>query len=312
MAVIRVEKIKGYTVMSNFHLQDANLSLKAKGLLSVILSLPEDWNYSVRGLAKICKEGAGAVNAALNELESAGYMVRNQLRANGGTFGKIEYVIYEQPQTVAAGNSPCIENPHTENPHTEKPYTEKPDTEKPCADFPAQEITNKQNTQEEITNKPSTYSSPYNPPTQKERRDEGKARGALSREERERLKSDLVDRFQPEQLKKERPEQEKDIDCFLEVAYRVACSGKRVQYIGDDEISTEEIKAVLMSFDKELFEGVLEAWKANKAGVKNPRKYMLAMLYNAPLNQYLPKEAENKSAAKVIDLDALRALADRI
>lgn len=74
MAVFRVEKNRNYTVMSNVHLKDKGISLKAKGLLSVILSLPEDWNYTTRGLAAICKEGVDSIGAALRELESAGYL----------------------------------------------------------------------------------------------------------------------------------------------------------------------------------------------------------------------------------------------
>ena len=80
MAVYRVERTRDYTVMCNYHLKDKALSLKAKGLLSMMLSMPEEWNYSTRGLAAICKEGVEAVGNALKELEKAGYMVRRQLR----------------------------------------------------------------------------------------------------------------------------------------------------------------------------------------------------------------------------------------
>ena len=84
MAVFRIERTRDYTVMSNHHLRNANLSLKAKGLLSMMLSLPEDWNYTTRGLAKICKEGVDAIGAALRELEGAGYIVRHQRRDKSG------------------------------------------------------------------------------------------------------------------------------------------------------------------------------------------------------------------------------------
>ena len=98
MAVFRIERTRDYTVMSNHHLRNANLSLKAKGLLSMMLSLPEDWNYTTRGLAKICKEGVDAIGAALRELETAGYIVRHKLRDRQGRISDTEYVIYEQPQ----------------------------------------------------------------------------------------------------------------------------------------------------------------------------------------------------------------------
>ena len=84
MAVFRVEKTRDYTVMSNHHLKDRSLSLKSKGLLSMMLSLPDEWNYTTRGLAAICKEGVDAIGAALKEMESAGYLVRNRLRNDKG------------------------------------------------------------------------------------------------------------------------------------------------------------------------------------------------------------------------------------
>ena len=112
MAVFRIERTRDYTVMSNHHLRNANLSLKANGLLSMMLSLPEDWNYTTRGLAKICKEGVDAIGAALRELEAAGYIVRHKLRDRQGRISDTEYVIYEQPQ---------LRKPDTDSPDTEKP-----------------------------------------------------------------------------------------------------------------------------------------------------------------------------------------------
>lgn len=84
MAVFRVEKNHNYTVMSNYHLRDTALTLKAIGLLSKMLSLTDEWDYTTRGLAAICKEGVDAIGAALKELESHGYLVRRQLRDSRG------------------------------------------------------------------------------------------------------------------------------------------------------------------------------------------------------------------------------------
>ena len=80
MAVFRVEKNHNYTVMSNYHLRDTGLTLKAIGLLSKMLSLTDEWDYTTRGLAAICKEGVDAIGAALKELEVRGYLVRRQIR----------------------------------------------------------------------------------------------------------------------------------------------------------------------------------------------------------------------------------------
>lgn len=125
MAVIRVEKQKNYTVMSNYHLQDGNLSLKAKGLLSMMLSLPEDWVYSVEGLVSLCKEGRDAVRSALTEMEDAGYMVRGRARDEQGKLREAEYVIYETPQT-APETGPDMPEPTPEEPTSENRTLENP------------------------------------------------------------------------------------------------------------------------------------------------------------------------------------------
>ena len=121
---------------------DANLSLKAKGLLSMMLSLPEDWNYTTRGLAAICKEGVDAIGGALRELETAGYIVRHQLRDRQGRISDTEYVIYEQPQP---------KNPDTPQPDTASPDTENPDMVKPDTEKPAELNIEKSNTEKTIT-----------------------------------------------------------------------------------------------------------------------------------------------------------------
>ena len=115
MAVFRIEKTRDHTVMSNHHLRNAGLSLKSKGLFSMMLSLPEDWNYTTRGLAKICKEGTDCVGFALKELERAGYIVRNRLRDRKGKIVDVEYVVYEMPHPPDTGQS-CENDPETISP----------------------------------------------------------------------------------------------------------------------------------------------------------------------------------------------------
>ena len=117
MSVFRVEKNKGYTVMSNHHLRNKALSLKAKGLLSQMLSLPEDWDYTLAGLAKINKEKIDAIRAAIRELEDAGYIARVRQRDEKGRLRGTDYIIYEYPQAAEDSKSeePILENPTLEN-----------------------------------------------------------------------------------------------------------------------------------------------------------------------------------------------------
>lgn len=104
MAVFRIEKTRDYTVMSNHHLRDKSLSLKAKGLLSLMLSLPEEWDYTTKGLARICKDGVDSICAGVRELEKHGYVIRQRVRNPNGQLGAIEYTILEQPRPPEQGN----------------------------------------------------------------------------------------------------------------------------------------------------------------------------------------------------------------
>jgi hypothetical protein len=133
MAVFRVERNKGYTVMSNHHLRNKELSLKAKGLLSQMLSLPEDWDYTLAGLSHINRESIDAIRTAVWELEKAGYITRRQGRDGKGKMTAIEYTIYELPQT-----SPVLENPTLENLTPDKPILENPIPGYPTTENPMQ------------------------------------------------------------------------------------------------------------------------------------------------------------------------------
>lgn len=144
MAVCRVEKNKNYTTMSNYHLRDPNLSNKARGLLSTMLSLPDNWDYTTRGLAKICKDGVDGITAQLKELEQYGYLIRHRIRDTGGRIVDMEYIIYERP--------------HTASPDTEKPYMVKPDMALPRPETPAQINIDKRSTDESNTDLSNIHS----------------------------------------------------------------------------------------------------------------------------------------------------------
>lgn len=128
MAVFRVEKTRDYTVMANHHLRNTELSLKAKCLLSLMLSLPEEWDYTTKGLARICKDGVDSICAGVRELEDHGYVVRERIRNPNGQLGAIEYTILEQPRT----SEPKRENPVQANPALDYPVLGKPEQENPA------------------------------------------------------------------------------------------------------------------------------------------------------------------------------------
>lgn len=146
MAYFRVNKNRDYTVMSNHHLRDRNLSLRAIGLLSKMLSLPDDWDYSVPGLVAICQESKNIIQGALKELEKNGYLVRTMTRDSSGHIG-YNYDVYEQPQHTL---------PRPEKPFTVEPCTVSPSTVEPCTEKQPQLNTNRLNTKELNTERVNT------------------------------------------------------------------------------------------------------------------------------------------------------------
>ena len=137
MAVFRIEKTRDYTVMSNHHLRDKSLSLKAKGLLSLMLSLPEEWDYTTKGLARICKDGVDSICAGVRELEEHGYVIRQRVRDPNGQLGAIEYTILEQPRPPGPGK------PEREDPVLDDPEQAHPVLEGPGQGDPARSNTNR-------------------------------------------------------------------------------------------------------------------------------------------------------------------------
>ena len=120
MAVFRIEKTNNYTTMSNFHLRDNNITHKARGLLSYMLSLPDDWDYSLAGLVKISKENKSAIRSALNELKEYGYLIIEKIYPNNSKSGRIEYIynIYEKPKKKQDTENQYLEFQYLEN-HTQ-------------------------------------------------------------------------------------------------------------------------------------------------------------------------------------------------
>jgi len=267
MAVFRIERTRDYTVMSNHHLRNANLSLKAKGLLSMMLSLPEDWNYTTRGLAKICKEGVDAIGAALRELEAAGYIVRHKLRDRQGRISDTEYVIYEQPQ---------LRKPDTDSPDTENPYMDKPDTEKP-----AELNIEKSNTQKSITDGSSTDSIPFRE-TAAARPPERKGRDAMSVEEMQEYRELVLENIEYNHLCREFTTYREDLDEIVELIVETVCARRKTTRIAGADFPHEVVRSRFLKLDSSHIEFVMECLHNNTTEVRNIKQYLLTVLFNAP------------------------------
>ena len=272
MAVFRIEKTRDYTVMSNHHLRNAGLSLKSKGLLSMMLSLPEDWNYTTRGLAKICKEGVDAIGGALRELESAGDIVRHQMRDRQGRICDTEYVIYEQPQPKA----PDTPQPDTASPDTENPYLDDPDTEKP-----AELNIEKSKTQKQTTDVSSTDSIPFRefaaarPP-------ERKGRDAMSAEEMQSYRELILENIEYDHLCREFETYREDLDEIVELIVETVCARRKTTRIAGADFPHEVVRSRFLKLDSSHIEFVMECLHNNTTEVRNIKQYLLTVLFNAP------------------------------
>ena len=278
MAVFRIERTRDYTVMSNHHLRDKALSLKSKGLLSMMLSLPEDWNYTTRGLAKICKEGVDAIGGALRELEAAGYIVRHQLRDRQGRISDTEYVIYEQPQPKSPDMPhPDTAGPDTASPDTENPYLDKPDTEKP-----AELNIEKSKTQKSNTQGSSTDSIPFRA-TAAARPPERKGRDSMSMEEMQDYRELILENIEYDHLCREFETYREDLDEIVELIVETVCARRKTTRIAGADFPHEVVRSRFLKLDSSHIEFVMECLHNNTTEVRNMKQYLLTVLFNAPV-----------------------------
>lgn len=265
MAVFRIERTRDYTVMSNHHLKDSGLSLKAKGLLSMMLSLPDEWNYTTRGLAAICKEGVDAIGKTLKELEQAGYIIRRQLRGKDGRISDTEYTIFEKPRKPKK-SAPDTTPPDTENPYMVNPDMEESDAEEPDTDNPAQLNTKKSNTQKSNTDLSSTHSF-FLPAA------DGMTDGLEKKAEiREQIEYDILcqqyDRMQ--------------LDELAEIMLEVAMNRSPTVKIGRDaEYPTGFVQQRFEKITSMHIEKVMDGIRENTTRVWNTKAYLMAALFNS-------------------------------
>ena len=263
MAVFRVERNTGYTVMSNHHLRNKELTLKAKGLLSQMLSLPEDWDYTLAGLSHINREKIDAIREAVKELEKAGYIVRSRERDEKGRLRGADYVIYEQPQPPTS-DLPTLENPTQLN----------------------KDISSKE---QSITDLSSTHSIPFHslnplpyeqdeaatPPERK--RTEAKTNSAI-----EIYREIIKDNIDYDILIQD-PKMDKDrLDEIVEIMLETVCTARKTIRIAGDDYPAELVKSKFMKLNSSHVEFVLDCMRENTTKIRNIKQYLKAVLFNAP------------------------------
>ena len=290
MAVFRVERNTGYTVMSNHHLRNKELTLKAKGLLSQMLSLPEDWDYTLAGLSHINREKIDAIREAVKELEKAGYIVRSRERDEKGRLRGADYVIYEQPQPKEPEAATSSEKPPTSDlPTLENPTLEKPTLEKPTQENPMQLNKDISSKEQSITDLSSTHSIPFQSPhplpfaqgeaaTLPERkRTEAKSNSAVEIY-REIIKDNIEYDHLIQNCKIDADRLNEIVDLMLETV----CTARKTIRIAGDDYPAELVKSKFMKLNSSHIEFVLDCMRENTTKVRNIKQYLKAVLFNAP------------------------------
>ena len=286
MAVFRVERNKGYTVMSNHHLRNKELSLKAKGLLSQMLSLPEDWDYTLKGLSLINREKIDAIREAIKELERAGYIVRSRERDEKGRLRGADYVIFEQPQPPTP-DLPTLENPTLDNPTQEKPTLEKPTLENPTqlnkdiqrTDLPKKEKSN--------TDLSSTHSIPILSPNPSPCREaaappERKGTEAAAQSAVDIYREIIKDNIDYHILKQDMKFDSDRLDEIVDLMLETVCTARKRVRIAGDDYPAELVKSKFMKLDGEHIRFVLDCMRENTTKIRNIKQYLKAALFNAP------------------------------
>ena len=260
MAVYRVNKNRSYTVMANYHLRDKNLSLKAVGLLSKMLSFNDGWQFSTKGLSAICKEGPDAVLAALRELEDHGYLVRHRQRDAKGRKSNTVFEIYEQPQPV----SPHMGNPDVDNPDMENPHMENPHKDKPAQLNTNQVITKQRN------NNPNNYQSIN-------------LDGMDRMDEREQYRELIRDNLEIDIRSQDRHYDLDRVNEIVEIMLDAVCSTSPTIRINGEDMPQPVVKSRFLKLDSGHIDYVLQAMNDCPSDIRNIRAYLLTALYNASL-----------------------------
>ena len=286
MAVFRVEKNKGYTVMSNHHLRNKALSLKAKGLLSQMLSLPEDWDYTLKGLSLINRESVDAIRTAVWELERAGYIRREQDRDAKGKMADMVYTIYEQPVL----DKPVLENPVLENPTSDNPTSDNPASGNPTQLNKEIQRTNLPRKEKLNTDGQSTDSIPFPSLTPAPARNEAaaapperKGTEAKSQSAIEIYRQIIMDNIEYEHLCQHVKGIDREtLDEIVDLLVETVCSARKSIRIAGDDYPAELVKSKFMKLDSSHIEFVFDCLSKNTSEIRNIKKYLLAMLFNAP------------------------------
>ena len=268
--------------MSNHHLRNKELSLKAKGLLSQMLSLPEDWDYTLAGLSYINREKIDAIREAVRELERAGYIQRSRERDEKGRLRGTDYIIYEQPPNL---DLPTLENPTLGNPTLENPTQEKPMLENPMQlnkDIQKTDLPKKEKSNTDLSNNHSIPILSPNPSPLREETAEPERKGTEAADAYSVYEEIIKDNIEYDYLIQDRYLDRDRIEEILALILETVCTKRRTIRIAGDDHPAELVKAKFMKLNSEHIRFVLDCMQENTTKIRNIKQYMKAALFNAP------------------------------
>ncbi len=271
MELFDIEQVKGYAIVPNYHQRDKTISLKAKGLLSQMFSLPNEWDYTLKGLAHINLDGIDAIRTAVQELEKAGYIKRTRIRDENGRLRGTKYKVYALPRPPTS-DSPTLENP----------TQVKPTQEEPTQVNPTQlniDITSKEESNTDLSNTHSILSDSLRP-------------SVLAALEAKRKEADFRDMDEYRELIKENidydillselPYDRDRLEEILELLVETVCSTKKYIRVAGSDYPAEVVRSRLLKLDMEHIRFVFDCLKENTTKIRNIKQYLLTSLYNAP------------------------------
>ena len=282
MAVFHVERNTGYTVMSNHHLRNKELTLKAKGLLSQMLSLPEDWDYTLAGLSYINREKIDAIREAVRELERTGYIQRSRERDKKGRLRGADYIIYEQPPKL---DLPTLENPTLGNPTLENPTQEKPTLENPMQlnkDIQKTDLSKKEKSNTDLSSNHSIPILSPNPSPLREETAEPERKGTEAADAYSVYEEIIKDNIEYEHFIKHTDIDRERLDEIVSLILETVCTKRKTIRIAGDDYPAELVKAKFMKLNSSHIEFVFDCMKENTTKIRNIKQYLKAVLFNAP------------------------------
>ena len=261
----------GFTIVPNYHFRDRTITLKAKGLLSQMFSLPKDWDYTLRGLAYINYEGVDSIRSGIRELEKAGYIQRIRLRDEHGRLRGTKYKVFKTPHKLAS----C--SPMLDNPAQVSPVQVTPTQENPTQLNIDKRITDESNT--DLSNTHSFFSEDSRPSVLAALETKRKETSFRDMDEYREIIKENIDY---DLLLSDMPYDHDRLEEILELLVETVCSTKKYIRVAGTDYPAEVVRSRLLKLDAEHIKFVFGCLKENTTKIRNIKQYLLTTLYNAP------------------------------